>query len=76
MAQTSFRFSPLAFALPRVGTYLNRPPRLSALLANIRLYYKYTPKQGILTEGGRLSTVDLLIKVAYFAKQKINKIFS
>jgi hypothetical protein len=26
-------------------------------------------KQGILTEGGRLSTVDLLIKVACFVKK-------
>ncbi len=28
-------------------------------------------KQGTLTEGGRLSAVDLLIKVARFAKKKI-----
>jgi len=30
---------------------------------------------GTLTEGGRLSTVDLLIRVAYFVK-KVNTIFN
>jgi hypothetical protein len=30
-----------------------------------------TFKQGILTEGGRLSTVDLIIKVACFVKRKL-----
>jgi hypothetical protein len=28
--------------------------------------------QGILTEGGRLSTVDLLVKVACFVKKENN----
>ncbi len=32
------------------------------------------PNHGILTEGGRLSTVDLLIKVACFVKN-VNYIF-
>ncbi len=35
----------------------------------------YTKMQGILTEGGSLSTVDLLIKVACFVKN-VNDIFN
>jgi hypothetical protein len=36
---------------------------------------KNSPQQGIPTEGGRLNTVDLLIKVACFVKKE-NDIFN
>jgi hypothetical protein len=35
---------------------------------------RYEMSQGILTEGGRLSTIDLLIKLAYLVN-KVNNIF-
>jgi len=42
-------------------------------IAAVKLFYNLG--QGTLTEGGRLSTVDLLIMVACFVKN-INKIFN